>query len=167
MAFRVIYDFADDYPHFYSFIFFAVSLGCGWYSWRQIREERRKHPASYHAYTKESIVGPILAGCFCFLVGYETLKPGDYIQTKTIYKTGTFKKTTGYITSYTERHPGKHDVISFTLNGLKFEFANNTVWYGCGYSDISHARITDSALVSLFYFTDDGSHRVLRIERFK
>lgn len=100
-------------------------------------------------------------------MGYETLKPGDYIRTKTIYKTGAFKKTTGYITDYTERHPGKHKEIRFMVNGLKFEFADNTIWYGCGYSDIYRASIGDSVLASLFYFTDDGRHRALRLEPFK
>lgn len=167
MTFRVVYDFAEDYPHFYSFILFVVSLLCGLYSWRETRKLHRENPPSYNAYAKESIVGPILAGCFCFLIGYATLKPGDYIRTKTIYKTGAFKKTTGYITDYNERHPGKHNEINFMVNGLKFEFADNTIWYGCGYSDIARAPIADSALVTLCYFTDDGSHRVLRIETFK
>lgn len=167
MTFEVIYDFADEYPHFYSLILLAISLSCYWYSCRKIRKERRQNPTSYSAYVNESIVGPFLAGCFFLLAGCLTLKPKDYLLAKTIYGTPVLKQTIGYITNYSEKYPGRHKEICFVLNGLKFEFANNRISYGCGYSDISRARIADSTLVRIFYFTDAGSHTALRIECFK
>jgi hypothetical protein len=167
MKAKLVYDFANDSFHLFPFIFFGISLFCAGYVWIRLKKHPKKTAFAPLLLKEETTLGAILMGVFCFFLGYSLLNPEEYIHTKNIYSTGQFKQTAGYITKLEERNFSKYHMINFTLNGLNFDFADNTAFYGCDYDDISHTYLADSTYLHIFYFTEDGRNRALRIETFK
>lgn len=164
---KTVYDFADKPVHLLSFVFFTGALLCLGYVWIIWERVRRKIRPFLDEISDRPKLGIIALGVICCLIGYMHLNIKDYIYTKHIYKTKQFKQTLGYITGYRDRLYSKHYEINFTINGLNFEFSDNNSLYACNYNDISHTPIEDSSLVRVYYFTDNGTNRVLRIETFK
>lgn len=167
MKVKVIYDFADEWPRLYPFIFFGVSLFCIFYFGRTVKRYRKEDIPFIRLFTDRNFIGSILMGLFCLLSGYLLLNPQGYLHTKAVYKNAAFKQTLGYVVNFKDRHYSKYRVASFTLNGLSFEFTDNNVLYGCHYKPVSNSGIRDSSLLKIYYFTDDGTNRVLRLETFK
>lgn len=167
MKYKVVYDFAAEPVRLFPFIFLIVFLFCLRHVWRQLSAYPKKDKVFLFLLKKESTLGAIVLGAFCLFLTLVSLNMADYMRTKKNYRTGQFRQTLGYVTKFSESHYTKYNAVHFTLNGFNFVFADNDIRYGCGYSGVSHAGITDSSLLRIYYIPEDGTNTVLRIEKFQ
>lgn len=167
MTFKVVYDFADEWPRLYPFLFFVASLLCMIYCRRVIKKYRKGNVRFSMLFNDRPFVGSVLAGCLFLFMGYLLLNPLDYMNAKAVYKNTAFKQTLGYVSHFKDKTYSKCRIADFTVNGLNFDFPDNGALYGCQYKPISRSGIKDSSFIQIYYFTNNGTNRVLRLEIFK
>lgn len=162
MDYKTVFEITEkglDMFFFMPILFILIGIGISWFNIKY-----NKSTSSKKQFT--IVFGFIFSGfALLFLLATLPSELSTRKETKQIFENKEYKVVEGQIENFHPMPHSGHDMESFTVNGVYFEYSDFVVHYGFNNTASHGGPIKrNGQQVRLSYITKNGDNRILKIE---
>lgn len=162
MNYRTVFEVTDkgfELITLMPLLFIVIGIGISWFNIKYNKSESIKKKFTI-------VFGFIISGfAFFLLMLIVPSSLADRSKTRRIFKNKDHEVIEGKIENFHPMPYSGHDVESFTVNGVYFEYSDYILSYGFNQTSSHNGPLRENGQeVRLSYISEDGENRILKIE---